>query len=550
MQRRKMHSMSLPLFLALSIPAAAGTVAFKPAVTYAVGTAPAAVAFADFNGDGNTDLAVANSGNAAVGDDGNVCILLGNGDGTFQSPNSLSAGKNPSSIVVGDFNRDARSDVVVANKNGANVSVLLGNGDGTFQNHVEYAARGLPISILAADFNGDSKSDLVVAAQCSGCSAGISVLLGNGDGTFQARIDLDTASPQAIAVADFDFDGHPDLAVAIPFTSIAIFRGNGDGTFQFSTSLFAYSLPHDVQTGDFNSDSKPDLAVVGNDFRFCLPHPCPPNPNPGIRVILNNGDGTFSELDVANADKLTLGDFDGDRNLDLAMSLSTSTTFDVLLGKDDGTFDAPISFTGMLGTLAISADLNRDKAPDLVGLSTAPNTIAVFLNAGTDFSISASNPTPGTISRGQSSSSNVSVTLLNGFDNPIALTCSVQPAGPGAPGCSVSPDSVTPAPNGSATATLTINTGTASAAGTGSMMIGWFLVPIIGLVGLGATSTSKRTNENLTACILAGGLILGGLLFSVACGDGSPPLTSYTVTVTGTSIINEHSSTVSLAIKQ
>src|ERR1700692_382169 len=126
-------------FVAASHPGYGVTVAFKAAVNYPVGTAPVAVAGGDFNGDGKMDLAVANSGNPAISDDGNVSILLGNGDGTFRPAINIPAGKSTCSIAVSDFNGDNRLDLIVANNGDNTVSVLLGNGDGTFQTHVDYA---------------------------------------------------------------------------------------------------------------------------------------------------------------------------------------------------------------------------------------------------------------------------------------------------------------------------------------------------------------------------------------------------------------------------
>ena len=145
---------------------------FLAPLAFDTGSSPWSVAVGDFNGDGKPDLAVANEGDLGVGDYGNVSILLGNGDGTFQSAHNIVAGKNPVSIVVGDFNGDGRLDIAVAN-NGiniqggwlpGNVSVLLGNGDGTFQDHVDYPTGSGPVSVATGDFNGDGKLDLAVAA--------------------------------------------------------------------------------------------------------------------------------------------------------------------------------------------------------------------------------------------------------------------------------------------------------------------------------------------------------------------------------------------------
>jgi hypothetical protein len=175
------------------------------------------------------------------------------------------------------------------------------------------------------------------------------------------------------------------------------------------------------------------------------------------------------------------------------------------------------------------------------------DTISVLLNNGTDFSISASNPTPGNVSQGQSATSTVTVALLNRFDSPISLACSVQPTGPSAPTCSLSANSVTPQPNGSGTATLTISA--ASATAVGFMRSAWLLAPVLALIGFGAWSGrhKKKLTRSVTISIL-----FAGLLFEIACGGGSnakPPAQSYTVTITGSSTFNQHSTSVTLDIQ-
>lgn len=202
------------------------------------------VVVGDFNGDGRLDLAVANSGS------GDVSILLGRGDGTFQSPVHYAAGQGPDSqVAVGDFNGDGELDLVVSNSGSNNVSVLLGNGDGSFRATTSYDVGRNPSSVAVADVNGDGKLDLVVSNQnCSHsggpCAQGtVSVLLGNGDGTFQPHKDFAAGRvPNWVAVGDFNGDGKLDLAVVNgqgnggPST-VSILLGNGDGTFQVPPAI-------------------------------------------------------------------------------------------------------------------------------------------------------------------------------------------------------------------------------------------------------------------------------------------------------------------------
>jgi FG-GAP-like repeat len=135
------------------------TVAFQPPVSYPAGPVPVAVTIGDFNGDGNPDLAVANHGDPSAGDNGNLSILLGNGDGPFQAASNILAGKNPQSLAVGDFNGDGKLDLAVLNSDDT-VSVSLGNGDGTFQARVDYATSTGSLALNLDDVNGDQRSDL------------------------------------------------------------------------------------------------------------------------------------------------------------------------------------------------------------------------------------------------------------------------------------------------------------------------------------------------------------------------------------------------------
>jgi DNA-binding beta-propeller fold protein YncE len=130
---------------------------------------------------------------------------------SFFSPPSFPVGSSPMSQAVGDLNGDGRADLVVANEASNTVSVLLGNGDGTFQPRTDYAAGTNPLGIAVGDFNGDGKVDLVTA---NFGSKGVSLLLGNGDGTFQPRTDIAlSTTPVSLAVADLNGDGKLDLAV-------------------------------------------------------------------------------------------------------------------------------------------------------------------------------------------------------------------------------------------------------------------------------------------------------------------------------------------------
>jgi hypothetical protein len=225
------------------------------------------------------DLAVANSNS------GDVSVLLGNGDGTFQAPQNFGADGFPRSVAVGDFNGDGILDLAVANEGSNNVSVLLGKGDGTFLLAVNYDVGPDSIfpSVAVGDFNGDEVQDLAVA---SGFFGKVSVLLGNGDGTFRAPVSFAAGvQPWSVAVGDFNGDGLPDVAVAnlgdcsegsCVGSSVSVLLGTGDGSFQPPINFDAGGGPRSVATADFNGDGLPDLAVA---------HSIPPG---GLSVLINN----------------------------------------------------------------------------------------------------------------------------------------------------------------------------------------------------------------------------------------------------------------------
>jgi hypothetical protein len=291
----------------------------------AVGTDPHAVAVGDFNGDGRQDLAVAKELS------GTVSILLGNGNGTFtQAPGSpITVGTDPTSVAVGDFNGDGIPDLAVANQGSGTVSILLGNGNGTFtQAPASPITVGKdPISVAVGDFNGDGIPDLAVT-NFGGSS--VSVLLGNGDGTFtQAPGSPITVGkdPISVAVGDFNGDGIPDLAVTnFGGSSVSVLLGNGDGTFTQATGspIAVGSGPFSVGVGDFNGDGKQDLAVAAQFSN-------------SVSVLLGNGDGTFTQasgppITVGSTPiSVAVGDFTGDGRQDLAVANFVSASVTVLV---------------------------------------------------------------------------------------------------------------------------------------------------------------------------------------------------------------------------
>jgi hypothetical protein len=231
---------------------------FLAAVPYPTGPYPRSVAVGDFTGTGIIDLAVANYTLSTVS------VLLGNGDGSFQAKTDYTVGADPDAVAVGDFDGDGTLDLAVASVNANTVSVLLGNGNGTFQPAKHYASGLTPTALAVADLNEDGVPDLVITNNTP--TATVSVLLGNGDGSFQAPVPYTIgagAGPQAVAVGDVNDDGIPDLATANWYkNTVSVLLGNGDGSFQAPKDYAAGPSPVSMAVGDFNGDGTPDLAVT------------------------------------------------------------------------------------------------------------------------------------------------------------------------------------------------------------------------------------------------------------------------------------------------
>ena len=221
------------------------------------------IAAADFNGDGKLDIVEAC---ASLGDQPCNLLLIqsGNGDGTFIEFSSVPLSfLGSQSMAVGDFNGDGQPDVAVTNSGTNGVNVFLNNGGGLSAVSAIPPTGTGPTSIAAADFNGDGKLDLAVANYGSN---NVTILLGNGDGTFTAAASPATGTaPNSVAVADFNGDGVPDLAVANAGSSnVTILLGNGDGTFTAAAGPAADTGSTSVVLADFNGDGKEDLVVANS----------------------------------------------------------------------------------------------------------------------------------------------------------------------------------------------------------------------------------------------------------------------------------------------
>ncbi|HSL43900.1 MAG TPA: FG-GAP-like repeat-containing protein [Anaerolineales bacterium] len=349
----------------------------------------------DLNGDGKLDLAGAGANAAAV--------MLNNGDGTFRPKVEYPVDGGTQAVAAGDFNGDGRIDVVVTIASPQiSLALLPGNGDGTLNAPIHFPnTSGFDSpDVVATDLNRDGKLDVVllhsIACFTAPCFAAevITVMLGNGDGTFQTR---ELAAPQhmhAMEAGDFNRDGIPDLAIGSENTKLHILLGAGDGTFVRQPEMTLvpggdlFSAVNDVDVADFNRDTIQDLVLpLGNGN--------------GNVVLLGNGDGTFrqsfwiTERATSSPLNLAVADFnlDGSQDIARAMADGTSGLMEIANGNGDGTFQAPIRYLvppsqSSLGGIFITAsDFNGDSKPDVAlrvgGASTFLNVLINTTGGGT-----------------------------------------------------------------------------------------------------------------------------------------------------------------------
>jgi hypothetical protein len=371
---------------AVSILLGNGDGTLRAPQAFTVGNGPTSVAVGDFNKDGKQDLAVA-SYQSATSSGAHVAVLNGNGDGTFQAARKVGSGYESYAVAVGDFNADGNPDLSVANSFSTTVSILLGAGDGTFPATPTYAVGRNPESVLVADFNRDGKWDLAVG---NAGSHTVSIVFGNGDGTFQPAVSYPTGrGPTCIALGDFNRDGVPDLVATNygsadyywpnVWTTVSVLLGNPDGTFQAAQNYEAGPGPNAVNIGDFNGDGLQDLVVA-------LYGPYPTRGN-AVALLLGNGDGTFrapQTVQVGNAPSyVAVGDFNRDGKSDLAVSNYMDGNVSILLGNGAGAFTAAGTITvGAAPWFIVIDDFNGDSVPDLAVSGHWSDIVSVVIGNG------------------------------------------------------------------------------------------------------------------------------------------------------------------------
>lgn len=438
-----------------------GTFQAEISTTIASGFTNYGLVAGDFNKDGNLDLAVA--GYSA----GKVFVLLGNGNGTFQPAVSYRLNSTPIFIRTADLDGDGNLDLVAGDWTGPNVSVLLGVGDGTFQPAQTYAAGSNGSDVAIADLNGDGKLDLIATSQVDN---NLYFLAGVGDGTFLPAQAIPVGlSSNAVGVGDFNADGKLDLAIASTAGEVGVILGNGDGTFQ-ATQQIAFpnaTFPFEVVVGNFNSGGGLGIAVA-DDSTSTVEVLIPTlSISPGSFDFGNQAVGaasTVKDFTITNSTSQTVTlmaiGFTGTNSGDFSDTTDCGTTL-----ASGAVCTVHVTFTaGAVGVRSGSLSLSDDApgSPQTVGLTgTGVNASAVSLSATT---ITFPRETVGTASMPQS------VTLTNSGN--VALNiASIAVAGTNAGDFTLAPASSCGA-TVAVHATCTINvTFTPSAAGARSAAV-------------------------------------------------------------------------------
>ncbi|CAF1175169.1 unnamed protein product [Rotaria sordida] len=385
---------------------------------------PYSLIIADFNNDNQFDIAVVNYGTS------NLAILMANENGTFESKTYLTGkGSHPSSIAVGDFNKDNRLDIAIANSGTDNIGIFLGYENGTFINMIPFltGSNSHPKFIAVYDFNNDTHLDIVVV---NSENEKITIFKGVGNGSFSLLMTHSTglnSDPCSIAIADFDNDKKPDIAITnngtdsiLILTAYALYPVTSQMTYLTGVN----SEPYSVAVGDFNNDNHLDIAVANSKSN-------------NIGVFINFGNGTFKNLQIYDTEKgskeqfISIGDFNNDNQLDIVFLMSGVSKIGILLGYGNGSFRYGNMYSTGIDSTPNSinvGDFNNDKYLDIVTANTYNNSVGIFLNYGNGTftnvitSLIKNDSTPTSVGVGDFNSDNIlDIVTADAGSNDIAI---------------------------------------------------------------------------------------------------------------------------------
>ncbi|MCI2429161.1 VCBS repeat-containing protein [Candidatus Acetothermia bacterium] len=393
-------SVVLLLAVGLSAPGQAPSPSCEPPAPLAIGKiperfailglAPQAVAIEDFNRDGRLDFVVSYLrcdpeqrpldpvGCGEEDRNGRVVLLLGQEEGFLPAERAarVVTRESPRFMTVGDFNGDCFPDLAVANLGSpggrGSLSVLLNNREGSFSFARPLELEGNARGIVAADFNKDGHLDLAVVISSRRM---VTVLWGDGKGRFDSTLDLATGSgPQTIVAADFNGDGFLDLATANASSSesVTILLNDQKGDFRAAAPLVIDDSPFDLAAGDLNGDGFVDIVTT---------HAAATD---SLWVWLGDGQGNFTlkERFPAGSDpiRLLLADINADGRLDAISVNGVANQVNIFLGDGQGNLGAPRALEVGQTPLAVTvADLNRDGLVDLITANSTSNDISIWV---------------------------------------------------------------------------------------------------------------------------------------------------------------------------
>ena len=372
-------SLATPQVYRFRVRPVAGPGTFAAGTDVAIGTQPTFLATADVDGDGDLDFLAANQNSNTVS------LRLNNGRASFSNGADIPVGTTPTTVATADVDGDGDLDMLCSNRNSATVSVRLNNGSGLFGGGADVAVSATPVAVTTADVDGDGDLDLIAGSRTT--PAVVSIRLNNGSGTFSGGADVQgRLLLTAVTTADIDNDGDLDVLATEDGIQpgntggVLVLHNNGLGTFAQGTAIVVAAEPQALTVGDIDGDGDVDLVTA--------------NRTPGTASVrLNNGAGLFSgstELNIGSSGKtVALADVDGDGDLDLLAGSNSTVGTSVFFNNGAGVFGSPATYYVPAPFSLAPTDLDGDGDLDMLIAEGNSNTVGVFINNGSGAPLAA-----------------------------------------------------------------------------------------------------------------------------------------------------------------